>query len=747
MTAHIKIHNGTPTLFLDGQPAFDGLMWSSPPAPDSWGMAPVARRFAEAGIHLYAFDVGTQGSPPEWPGGNGSSPAPEADFDFSTVEARFNQVIAADPQARFHLRVHLEMPAWWQNRYPEECERVSNGERRMQSFASRMWREQAKAFLRAYIAHIRAIGMAGRVIAYQTGAGTTGEWVKETAMSRPAGDYSRPMREHFRAWLRQHYGHEDALRAAWNDPAARFETAEVPTEAQQATAARFCFRDPQREQPVIDYYRCLAELCGDLVVDFNRTVKEASGGDALAGAFFGYLMELAWNSSFFGGGVESETAATQRSGHLGLRRALESPHVDFIVSPYSYGFRGLGGEGAPMPPTESARLHGKLYVYEEDSRTHLSAHETDYGKVYTLPDAEAVLKRNFALILSRGLGIWWLGGSPEYPHIDPEREPAFRSLLRRFQELGTFALRLDRRPAAEIAVLLDDESYLHQAPQNDLDLPLVFQQRLWGLPRLGAPYDLYLMQDLVEDRLPPYKLYVFLNAFALDQDRRDRLARAVRRAGRTALWIYAPGYSKPGASPALSLDHMTELTGFRFGLGDHPWGPLMHLTDLDHPITRGLPQDLQWGTNSRIGPLFHIEDPAAAVLGQVVYSVGRCKPGFGVKRLPAPGGGEWTSVYIAAPNVPAPVLRGVARHSGVHLYSEAGDVLYAAPQLLAAHTAAGGARTFRLPSPVEVVYDLFANRVVARGADRFDAALPKASTMLYYTGDIQTLRHLPDVML
>jgi len=699
-------------------------------------MADCARRYAEAGIHLYAFDVGTQGSPPEWRDGH----------DFSSVAARFGQVIAADPQARFHLRVHLEMPEWWQKLHPEECELVSNGERRMQSFASRVWREQAKSFLRAYIAHIESIGLGDRVIAYQTGAGATGEWVKESAMSRPAGDYSQPMREHFQQWLAGRYQNDvSALRAAWNDSGVTFATAEVPTFVEQSTTRHLSFRDPAREQKVIDYYRCLAELCGDLIVDFNRTVKEATSHRALAGAFFGYLMELAWNSSFFGGGIESETGATQRSGHLGLRRVLESPYVDFIVSPYSYGFRGIGGDGAPMPPTESVRLHGKLYVFEEDSRTHLSAHEQDYGRVRALADSEAVLKRNFASVLTRGLGIWWLGGSPDYPHIDPEREPAFRPLLRQFHDIGAFALNLDRSPRADIAVLLDDESFLYEGTQNDLDLPLIFQQRLWGLARLGAPYDLYLLQDLIEGQLPPYKLYIFLNAFALDQARRDALARQARGAGKTALWLYAPGYIRPSLpgqndGAPLSLDAMAELTGFRFGKGDHPWGPLMHITEFEHPITRGLPQDLQWGANSRIGPLFHLDDDEATILGQVVYSQGRCKPGFGAKTF----SDGWTSVYIAAPNVPAAVLRGIARHAGAHLYSEAGDVLYAARDLLAVHTVAGGPRVLRLPRPVEVVYDLFARRVVAREVDRFEVTLPKASTALYYTGDQNVLSELSE---
>jgi hypothetical protein len=79
-------------------------------------------------------------------------------------------------------------------------------------------------------------------------------------------------------------------------------------------------------------------------------------------------------------------------------------------------------------------------------------------------------------------------------------------------------------------------------------------------------------------------------------------------------------------------------------------------------------QDLVWGTNSRLAPVFDLDDPDVTVLGEVVCSQGRCVPGFGVRRFP-----EWASVYIAAPNVPAPVLRGIARFSGVHRYSEEAD--------------------------------------------------------------------------
>jgi hypothetical protein len=709
-------------------------MWGSAPDAQGYSNRECARLFAEAGVHIFTFDIGTSGASPEWCGPRAGDPSP---YDFSTLAQRFRHVIDADPLARFHLRVQLEMPEWWQALYPEECELLFDGRRMRQSYASSVWRRQAKEFLTRLVNEIDAAGLSDRVIAYQCGAGHTGEWVKGPgAMGLTCGDASRPMHERFRAWLRARYRQDQAaLQAAWGNPAFTFENAAVPGAAAQLTTTQFTFRNPRKEQAVIDYFRCLADLCADLIVDFCAIVKHAAGGNALAGAFYGYLTELAWNAGFFGEGLDSEYSTYKRSGHLGLWKVLDSPAVDFLVSPYSYGFRGMGGEGSAMPPAESVRLHHKLYVFEDDTRTHLSSHdEYNYGKAGDLAESVALFRRNFAYVLTHGHGIWWLSGwNPGLPHIDPTREPAFRPLLSRFQRIGTWALGLDRAPSAQVAAVVDDESFYYEWVKNSLDVPLIFQQRLWGLPHMGAPFDLYLLNDLLDGKAKPYQLYVFLNAFRLEAERRDALSRVLRRNGQTALWIYAPGYQAEDES----LQSMSDLTGISFRAGEHPWGPVVHLTDLSHPITQGLSQDVSWGTNSLLGPVFHVEDADAHSLGDVVFSRGGCRPGFVVKEFPG-----WRSIYSAAPNLPANVLRGIARYAGVHLYNEDGDTLYATPQLLAVHTAAGGARSFHLPEPVEVIYDLFEKKVVARQAGQFQVVLPPASTALFFTGEATALREL-----
>src|SRR5712692_412561 len=108
------------------------------------------------------------------------------------------------------------------------------------------------------------------------------------------------MRQHFRAWLRARY-HDDpaALQAAWAELGVTFATAEVPSGAEQAITTQGLFRDPRRERKVVDFYECYAEAAADSLLSICRNVKNATHGEKLTGAFFGYIMDLAWNNAFF----------------------------------------------------------------------------------------------------------------------------------------------------------------------------------------------------------------------------------------------------------------------------------------------------------------------------------------------------------------------------------------------------------------------------------------------------------------
>ena len=90
---------------------------------------------------------------------------------------------------------------------------------------------------------------------------------------------------------------------------------------------------------------------------------------------------------------------------------------------------------------------------------------------------------------------------------------------------------MDRSPAGEIAVIIDEKSFLYERMNRNLDRPLVFLQKLWGPSRIGAPYDTYLLADIdkISDQ---YKCYIFLNTSHLDYEERDLIKETTRRDGK-----------------------------------------------------------------------------------------------------------------------------------------------------------------------------------------------------------------------
>src|SRR5512141_685922 len=173
--AQLRMFNGTPTVCLDDQPAFFGCHLVGYMDPKNLTEhQPYARKYKEAGVHIYSVDTLTH----EWAGPRPGNPSP---YDWSLVLPRLQSYIDVDPDARFLLRMGFEtrwVPNnWWNLAYPDEVEILSDGARWGQSFASDIWRAQVNDMLRAFVDHLRAVGVYDRVLAFQVAAGSSGEWI------------------------------------------------------------------------------------------------------------------------------------------------------------------------------------------------------------------------------------------------------------------------------------------------------------------------------------------------------------------------------------------------------------------------------------------------------------------------------------------------------------------------------------------------------------------------------------------
>jgi len=236
--------------------------------------------------------------------------------------------------------------------------------------------------------------------------------------------------------------------------------------------------------------------------------------------------------------------------------------------------------------------------------------------------------------------------------------------------------------------------------------------------------DAILLSDLLEGRAREYKLYLFLNAPHFATADRERVKGLLRRDGKVALWVYAPGF----VGEDLSVEHCHDLTGIRLRMTARQWGAHVFISDFTHAITAPLPASTFWGTDMRLGPLFTVDDANARTLGTVVINQGRCEPGFVLREEEG-----WASLYSAAPNLPAGVLREVARYAGVHVYCDTEDVLYADRNYVALHTVRAEHKTVHLPRRADV-WEVFDGRLVGRDCTTFSDPMAAGATHLYYYG-------------
>jgi len=303
----------------------------------------------------------------------------------------------------------------------------------------------------------------------------------------------------------------------------------VPLPEQQVNASCLRYRYPQREMQVIDYYGAVRDRSIHNIRTLTGRVKRAMGRRKIVGVFYGYEAAMYWTPVLFAGEnahMEEHQNTTQRSGHMGLSWVAECDDLDYIASPYDYLYRMVGGTGESQSLPYGAALRGKLFWTEDDTRTYTSPRTIWYGRTRNDAESVAVLRRNFAYMMTHNGSLWWMDQFGRW--FD---SPAIRRTCADLVRLAGRLHELDRRPCGEIGVVLDENGPFHTELENNYGWSAVYKQRTFGLSRLGSPYRLHTMRDLALDNLPDYKLWLFLNAHAVDRASRRLIERRCKRDG------------------------------------------------------------------------------------------------------------------------------------------------------------------------------------------------------------------------
>lgn len=736
--AEIRDNHGVPALFVDGRPIGPmTFQWEF--GFGGFDTAAMLKSMADAGVEIFLARIGM------------SDPDKLGDT-FRELDSAAAALRASVPHALLIPKIWIGPYEGFAAKYPNDVVVFSDGgtggwtcpgfmwlrsgDIPRYTHASTAWRFEVGGMLRELVRHVNRSDYAGMVIGYFLFA-LAHEWSYFWDFDAKARsyDYSPAMKLAFRNHLiRKYAGSLAALRAAWRDDSITFETAPIPTHEQKRTSDFGYFWNPAGSAQLYDYYECHNDAVADKLMHFARVIKEETDRRAVVGAFWGYLQH----------------GCSIDAGHARFKPVLDCPDLDFWASPYTYENKGPGDHASMRFAVRSLQAHGKHWFAEVDTFIYDSPSDAlkHHGFPMTTPEqSENLLKREFAYPLCEGTQGWWLDWAAGKSQFDPQK---FKPLMARMQALGRAAMQLPGRSVSDIAAIVDAESLLAASPtRSRTTVSAIDYSRTYELPRLGSPVDYYELEDVLAGRAArPYRLYLFLNAYALDSAERARIDAQLKRDGNVLVWMYAAGLIDPGGAQPCAAENAAALTGIRLGLEMKEQRARMRVEpgaaarlagltdgeeigDYDRPITTGSDYQANGGQPAPvkpnwINPVLFADDPEAVVLGR--YLEGG-QAGFAMKTFPG-----WTSVYIGSTGVQAHVLRALARLAGAHLFVEGEDiVVYASESFVALHTERPGLRTVKLAKAADVV-EVFDGRERGRGVTSFTDDLPLHKTALYFTG-------------
>ncbi len=705
VVSSVEIYNGIPTLMIDGQPT--AAYFYQRPDLDAYLQTDAESRIANSGLELYVTYGGNLykgGCDPIW--------LEDGSIDYDAFDAVIYDTLAANDDALVMVNIGMFAPKWWLEQNPDHRAQAHNGSSYIAlddvSLASEKFRQEAGEVLRQLIAHMKEQNYYNRVFGLKISGGQSYEWMHLGTGSDQGPDYSAVSQEGFRTYLKNKYGTDAALQAAWGNGQVTLETAAAPGWEERCASSNVYVGDVDTgslSRNIVDWNLWLGEASADSFLYYCQIAKEETDNQIIVGGYNGYL----WTSN---------THDSQGKAHTAMDRVLDSLYVDWIASPIAYSERLMGQSSAHMVLLDTVQAHGKLYVAEQDNRTCLSDSyagvswdaDWDYkiGQTRTMADTIYQQKRDFANAFVNGAGLWqfdmyggWLDDDQLYDY--------FRDAKAEFD----LSVHVNRNTTNEVAVFVGDETYAYLTAENSnmsftLLEPMLLQQRK-HLAAMGAGYDTYAMSSLLDGKVPHHKLNIILSPFEITPQMQEAIDTHLKTNNQVVVWVYLPGIS---TGTELSLSNVERTTGFSIGAVEKKSTLQVQLADSGHSITDGI-AGLIYGNSvaNSVSPMPYLKDTAGAtVLG---YHVDGGKPGLAVKDM-----GNWTSVYSAAPCLDAALLRNLMDLAGCHTYSENNaDVIYSSGSYVALHSAAAGEKTIRLPGNF-AVYDVFEKTFVSMNTDR-----------------------------
>lgn len=626
MNVRIMNQNGVSTLLADGKP-IDSLAFKSfRPTKNN------VSDFYNAGVRIFHVYCSGLLSALKMPYSSyGETWFGDGVYDFKPLDDQIEMFLANAPDAYLFINLHLDVRAWWQAENPG---RPNSFTHLSQIAADEKWRADTAAYLQAAVRHVEE-KYDDHVLGYFLLGGTTTEWFSDY-------DYeaSHPIKL-------------AAFRAYMND-----DRITIPEKERLEKPETQFFLDPNEDAVVIAYRQFHADLIADLVLYYCHAAQEVLAHKKPVGVFFGYILELTgpriWNA-----------------GHLAIDKVYRSKDVDLIATPSSYQFRSYDDASALMLLSDTLEMNNILYFDSFDHMTFLAPDlPNNPRRLSTDADTQEALnlltrmrngneqldsrektihamRREFMQRLARRTGMWWFDMLEGWFFDD-----GLMDEVRQNTERSRALLQKERHSNSEIAVFVSCESLYYVNKCARVNTEVICNQRD-GLARMGAPYDLYSLNDVTRVDMSRYKLVIFLDAFSLTPAQRDCINRTVKRDGRSVLFVGPADYIDENGVSLARTSALAEMNIALLPNGENK----VHAFDSSYGY-------------ARIYDLTpYVDDPTATCLGRFAASR-MCA----LARKERP---DCTVYFSALGNLNDTVLRQIARTAGVHIYTENGVPVFA----------------------------------------------------------------------
>lgn len=764
-TAKIDTRNGTPALEINGE-TFSLMAMTTRIKDEEY-----LRDLRKAGVRIFFVFANTDWLRP------GKSLEESQDWrewgGFASFQSEAERLLRVVPDAYIIVRIGMHPPVSWMESHPDDLLRYSDGKTMpcvinsevhydrvpgCYSLCSEAWRKDGGEALMHFYDQVEHSPIADRVIGYFLGAGGTSEWyyvnqITEAGMNKYA-DVSPAFRREYGRILRERYGTEEKLRAAWKKDDATFENPGIPDLHEREyvdidkliihslvtfeCADRIDYgihynnQEPTRKgvflnvngyRHVYDFFNAWHEGTANTMIHFARLLKQRNP-DTLVGSFYGSL----GCTDYYG----SSTAT-------GTRKILDSGVVDFLAAPGVYNNRWPGGYVAQREVQDSFTLRKMLFLSEEDSRTHLDCDfYRDANNFFTIQDTLNTLKRDFARNLCENTFAWWFdqhqnGG--RYKHEDIYKMMAVQ------QRVALEAAKRGKPKANEIAIIYDEES-IHLVSKGVNRTMLDFY-RTSDLGRIGAPVDYYFHDDLTNENMPDYKLYLMLNTFCLTDAEREAIRKKAAKNHATVVWLYAPGFVNFDRETPMDTANISELTGMQVHCINETHSVKFRITDPKHPALRYAVPDRFYGWIDRevcstiwvgsvldvpfLNPCFTIEEgEGVTVLGR--YCIDG-KPALAMKDT-----GDFLSIYCTAQILRAELLTSLAEYAGCHIYGYEDDCIYANENFVNIHAENTGRHVLHFRHKCSP-YEIYEGKYYGKDIDTLALELYRGQTLTFSVND------------